>query len=323
MSVIKFKILITGELHQEALELLKSVEASGLAFDYEPQINRAQLLAKISLFQGVMIRTSTRIDEELLGHAPQLKVVMRVGVGVDNIDIEACTKHKVRVANSPVGNRISTAEHAVGLIFALARDTVNANNKIKQGAWVNSAKRELGVEIYGKTLGIVGLGNIGREVAKRAQSLGMKVVARDPYLNPSVATQMSIPLLELKVLLEQSDFVSLHLPLTPETRQLADRDFFAAMKVESFLINTSRGAVVDENALTEALAAARSLIAAALDVFETEPLPQDHSFLKNPRIILTPHIAGQTQESALKMSVEAASKVISFFETGVLANAFN
>ncbi len=312
------KILITDKLSEEGLAILKG--DSSLSIDYSPGISGTELFNKLPLADAIIIRTATIVNAEFLSHCNVLKLICRVGVGTDNIDIKACSLKGIVVMNTPRGNRISTAEHAVAMMFAVARSIPQGTAALKSGHW--DREKFSGVELFGKTLSIIGLGNIGREVAKRAMALGMNVIAFDPYLPPQKAFEIKVKLLPLTEVLESGDFVSLHVPLTNETSKFVSHDFLKKMKKTSFLINTSRGAVVDENALLEMIEGNR-LAGAALDVFSKEPLEKNSGLLKTDKIILTPHIAGQTRESMTALSQEAAYQVQSFFRSGTIIHSVN
>jgi D-3-phosphoglycerate dehydrogenase / 2-oxoglutarate reductase len=308
----KISIAITESLDPEGLRLLheeKSFNIVDLSHlkgkDLFPQLEKADAL---------IIRTATVINEELLSKAPQLKLICRAGIGMDHIDLKAAENHDVIVMNTPAGNRISTAEHAIALIFSCARQIPQATAALRSGQW--DREHFTGHEITGKTLGIIGLGNIGKLVAKKALALDMKVIAHDPYITAETAAKAGVSLLPLSELLGVSDFVSFHVPLTNETKNMADSNFFAEMKKGSYLINTSRGKVLVEKALIGAIGSGL-LSGCALDVFETEPLPATSQLKDSYRVILTPHIAGQTAESIARISFDCAKQVKDFFLEGV------
>jgi D-3-phosphoglycerate dehydrogenase len=233
--------------------------------------------------------TAARMDR-----APQLRVISRIGVGIDNIDIPAATARGILVCNTPLAPSQSTAEHAVGLIFATAKSMVQANSRTRSGQWHSNFRSHKGLELHSKVLGLVGAGRIGGTVARIMNAVGMRVLVFDPGLNPAKAAELGVELVsELRSLLEQSDIVSLHAPATPATRQLMNSERFAMMKPGAILINTARGALVDENALAAALTSGH-LSAAGLDVFEREPVSPDNPLLKLENVVLTDHIASHT-----------------------------
>ncbi len=250
------------------------------------------------------------MNEALLDAGKNLIVVGRAGVGVDNIDVDAATKRGITVVNAPTTNIVAAAEHALALMWALARQIPQADASVRRGEW----KREqfTGTELVGKRLGLVGLGRVGSEVARRAAGLGMEVVTFDPYVSPERAAQMQVKLVEFEELLTTSDFVSLHTPLTRETKKLIGAEELAKCKRGARLVNAARGALVDENALLDALDAGQ-LAGAALDVFEPEP-PKNERLLQHPKVVITPHIGGSTEESATRVSLEIAGEVLAVLE---------
>jgi len=255
----------------------------------------------------------------LLESAPQLKVIGRAGVGVDNVDIEAATRRGVLVLNTPGGNAVSVAEHTLALLLALARQVPAAHESTRRGEW---RKAEFaGYEVKGKTLGLVGLGRIGQEVARRAQAFEMTVVAHDPFVAAPLARDLGAELVSLEELLRRADFLSLHATLTPETTRLLNREALAKCKRGVRIINTARGELVDEAALAEALSSGQ-VAAAALDVFSSEP-PGDSPLLKLPNVIVTPHIAGSTAEAQEEVGWRIAQQVRDYLKEGIVRNAVN
>ncbi len=303
-----FKILITDTLAKEALDLF--LTRSNFDVQYFPGISEQNLFEKVKDTSGLIIRTATQVSKDLLDHAPKLELVCRAGIGLDNIDIEECQLRNITVLNTPRGNRVSTAEHAMGLIFSLARQIPQADFALKNGRW--EREKYTGIEIESKKLGIIGLGNIGSLVAKKALGLGMKVTAHDPFISPNVAKELNITLVNLQDILKESDFITLHVPLTSLTADIVNLEFLSKMKKTSYLINTSRGKVVNERDLLKTLELGL-LAGAALDVFAEEPLSKNNPLCKSNKIILTPHTAGQTKESLVKISQECANQVIIFF----------
>jgi D-3-phosphoglycerate dehydrogenase / 2-oxoglutarate reductase len=279
------KILVTGRIPQEALDYLKK--------HFEVSVDPKTLSEAV----GLLIRTETFVSEELLKSAPKLRIVVRAGVGLDNVDLKACAARGIEVQNTPGANSVSAAEHTLGLILSVARMMPQANARLKAGGW--DRDNFTGVEIKGKTLGIIGYGNVGSKVSKLAQAFGMKVIGND------ILPKNEIPMTTKSELLKQSDFVTLHVPLTDETKAMANSEFFSEMKKGSFFINASRGAVVVEQDLLKALDLDH-LRGAALDVFVHEPIEKGSLLLKSEKVILTPHTAGQTTESQKNMGLEAA-----------------
>jgi len=306
------KIVVADKISEHGVELLR-----------QPGWNvalptPAALPAELGEAEGLIVRSATRVTAELLERAPRLRVVGRAGVGVDNIDTEAATLRGVLVMNTPGSNSVSVAEHTIALLLSLARGVPQLNAALHAGRWEKSSA---GVELRGKTLGLVGLGRVGAEVARRARGLEMRVVAHDPFITAEYARETSVELLAFDELLAQSDIVSLHLALSPATENLFDAAALARMKPGARLINTARGELIDEAALAEALRSGR-LAGAALDVFAMEP-PRQSPLLELANVIATPHVAGSTQEAQEEVGVLIAQQVRDYLAEGVLRNAVN
>jgi D-3-phosphoglycerate dehydrogenase len=310
------KVLVADDLSSTAVDVMKT---GGIAVDVNVGLAPYQLAEIIGGYQGLAVRSATKVTGALLAQAASLKIVGRAGVGVDNIDVAAATERKVLVINTPQGNSVAAAELAIGLMFALARKIPQANSSMRKGEW--EKKKFMGVELTGKTMGVVGLGNIGRQVAERAVGLKMKVMGHDPYLPPGKAPPPGVVVASLEDLLAQSDFVTLHLPLSPETKHLFGATTFARMKKGACLINAARGGVVDESALLDALAQGR-LAGAAVDVFEQEP-PGPIPLLAHENVIATPHLGASTKEAQQKVAVELAEVFVDYFKNGTIRNAVN
>lgn len=299
-------ILVAEPLGQEGLELLREkaeVDVRlGLAWN--------DLIAAIPAYQALVVRSSIKVNEALLAAGRNLIVVGRAGVGVDNIDVEAATRCGITVVNAPTTNIVAAAEQAIALMFALARKIPQADRSVRAGEW----KRDkfVGVELVGKRLGLVGLGRVGSEVARRAIGLGMQVVAFDPYLSNERAQQLQVKLVTLDELLGSADLISLHAPMTRETKRLIGARELEMMKPGARLINAARGALVDEQALLDALDTGK-LAGAGLDVFDHEP-PDNARLLQHERVVLTPHIGGSTQESQVRVGIEIAGEVLAVLE---------
>ena len=287
------------------------VEAAG-----EP---RTRLLELVADAEGLVVRSGTRVDGELMAAAPRLRVVGRAGVGVDNIDLEEATRRGVTVANAPLANSVSAAEHAFGLMLSQARNIARADASIRSGRWDRAAFR--GVELDGKTLGLVGMGRIGTLVAQRALAFGMSVLAYDPYITAEQARQAGGELRDLDSLLADSDFISLHLPRTPETENLLDAGAFSKVKPGVRIVNASRGGIIDEDALAEAIRSGR-VAGAALDVFATEPLVGG-PLVDLPQVVLTPHLGASTVEAQNKAGLHVAQSVMAGLEGEPVPNAVN
>ena len=291
----------------------------GLEPEIRTGMNGEELVREVANVDALIVRSATKITRPVILAASELRVIGRAGIGVDNIDCDAATEQGVVVMNTPRGNATTTAELAITLMLSLARNITRADRRVRGGAW--SKKGLVGTDITGKTLGIVGLGRIGRIVAERAQGLGMKVCAFDPYLDAN-AGPTAIELLSLEDLLARADFVSLHVPLTPSTRHLLSWERLARVKPGCRLINASRWGVVDEEAVLDALSEGR-LRGAAFDVLEEEPPASDHPLLQRDDVIVTPHLGASSSEAQLRVAVDIAEQVADFLLDGVAQNAVN
>lgn len=298
------RILVSDPVHPDGLARLRE---HGHEVIQVLSGDREDLLRVLPGVEGWMIRSRTKVTAELLEHAPHLKIVVRVGVGLDNVDLEAASRRGVLVANTPRATTRSVAEHTLALMLAASRNLLEAGISIREGRW--EKKRLIGRELQGKVVGLVGVGRIGSAVARLCRVLGMEVVGHDPQLTPEMAADLGVTLMDLETLLSRSDIISLHVPLTEETRHMINHQAFARMKEGVILVNCARGGIVDEKALLEALEAGRVAMA-ALDVFEVEPPPPDYPLLHHPRVIATPHIAAQTEEAQRRAALEAADKII-------------
>src|SRR5689334_4262373 len=284
-------------------------------------LNESELLAIIPDFHAIVVRSETKVTRALLETGKSLRAVGRAGVGVDNVDVESATRRGIVVLNAPGGNTVSTAEHAFSLLLSVARKIPQADANVRGGSW--NRKGLQGVELYSKTLGVVGMGRIGSELSRRAIAFGMRVIAFDPYLSASRARSLQVELVEeLDDLLAAADFISLHTPLTNETRHLLDATRIAKTKPGIRIINCARGGLIDEIALAAALEN-RHVAAAALDVFEIEPLPE-HSTLRNaPNLTLTPHLGASTAEAQESVGIEIAQSIRAAILEGTIRNAVN
>jgi D-3-phosphoglycerate dehydrogenase / 2-oxoglutarate reductase len=278
-----------------------------------------QLIARIGDYDGLAIRSSTRVTKAILDAATNLKVIGRAGIGVDNVDIPAASAQGVVVMNTPFGNSITTAEHAIALMFALARQLPEANAQTQAGLWPKNGF--MGVEVTGKTLGLIGAGNIGAIVASRALGLRMKVVAYDPFLTPERAIEMGVEKAELDTLLAKADFITLHTPLTDQTRNILSRDNLAKTKKGVRIINCARGGLIDEAALKDALDSGQ-VAGAALDVFEIEPA-KDSPLFGTPNFICTPHLGASTNEAQVNVALQVAEQMADYLVNGGVTNALN
>ncbi len=310
------RVLISDDLSDRAAAIFRE---RGIEVDIETGLSEDQLAAKIGTYDGLAVRSATKVTARVLEAAGDLKVVGRAGIGVDNIDVDAATQQGIVVMNTPFGNSITTAEHAIALILALARDLPAANASTQAGKW--EKKRFLGVEITGKTLGLIGAGNIGSVVAGRAQGLKMRVIAYDPFLSPERAQDLGIEKVELAELYKRADFITLHVPLTDQTRGLIDTEAFAKMKKGVRLVNCARGGIVVEKDLLQALESGR-VAGAALDVFEVEPATQNILFGRDD-VIATPHLGAATMEAQEKVAAQVAEQMSDYLLTGAVINALN
>lgn len=296
------QVLVTDPLAEEGITLLQG----HLVTDVRTDMDAAGLLAAIPAYDALLVRSRTRVTAGVIAAGERLRVIGRAGTGVDNIDLAAATRRGVLVVNAPTGNTVAVAEHTLGLMMALARHIPRADATMEAGQW---AKKQLqGVELQGKTMGLLGLGRIGSAVARRARAMEMTVLAYDPFVTEERAASLGVQLVPLETLLAQADFVSLHVPLTSQTRGMIGRQELVRMKPSARLVNTARGGLVDEAALLEALNAGR-LAGAALDVFEQEP-PEDNPLLGHPRVVATPHIAASTAEAQRDAALEVARQVV-------------
>jgi D-3-phosphoglycerate dehydrogenase len=310
------KVLISDKLSPAAVDIFRN---RGIEVDMKTGLSPADLRAIIGEYDGLAVRSATKVTKELLDAAPNLKVVGRAGIGVDNVDVKSATARGVVVMNTPYGNAITTAEHAIAMMFALARQIPEASASTKAGKWEKN--RFMGVELSGKTLGLVGCGNIGSIVADRAQGLKMRVIAYDPYLTEKRALELGVEKVELDDLIARADIITLHTPLTDATRNLLSREALARTKKGVRIINCARGGLVDESALADALKSGH-VAGAALDVFETEPATDSPLFgLEN--VVCTPHLGAATAEAQENVALQVAEQMSDFLLTGAVANAIN
>ena len=301
-----YHILVPDNVHANAVKVLK---AAGDAITYaaDGQITREALLAAVPDADALVIRSAHKIDAEVLHAAPKLKIIARAGVGVDNVDIPLATELGIVVVNTPDGNTISTAEHTFGLMLALARHIPQAHASMNAGKW--DRKSFSGVELRGKTLGVVGFGRIGRAVAKRALAFEMTVIAHDPYLTTDLAADLGVKLVSLDELFHTSDFITLHAMLTAENHEMINRESLARMKRGVRIIDAARGALINEADLAEALQSGQ-VAGAALDVYAEEPPKPDNPLLHLPNVVHTPHLAASTEDAQITVSVDAAKLVV-------------
>src|SRR6201995_530926 len=310
------KVLIADKLSPAAVAIFKE---RGVDADVKTGLSKEELLKIVDQYDGIAIRSATKITADVIKHARNLKVVGRAGIGVDNVDIPAATAAGVIVMNTPFGNSITTAEHAISLMLALARELPAANASTQAGKWEKN--RFMGVEITGKVLGLIGAGNIGSIVADRARGLKMRVIAFDPYLSPERAQHIGVEKVELNDLLARADFITLHVPMTPETKNILSADAINKMKKGVRIINCARGGLVDEAALKIALDNGH-LAGAALDVFEEEPAKANILF-GSDKVVATPHLGASTTEAQENVALQVAEQIADYLLTGAITNALN
>jgi D-3-phosphoglycerate dehydrogenase len=296
------KVLVSDPIDQVGIELLGQVAQVDVRTDLTPE----QLVKIIPEYDALMIRSGTRVTQEVIEAGTQLKIIGRAGVGVDNVDVPVATRRGIVVVNSPEGNTIAAAEHAIALMMALSRHVPQANESLKAGQW--ERKKFTGVEVYKKTLGVVGLGKIGSHVATIARSMGMKLLAYDPFLSQERAEQLGCRMVELELLFAESDYITLHLPKTSETTHLINATTLAKMKPTARVINCARGGIIDETALAEALQSGK-IAGAALDVFESEPLGESPLRAIDSNLILTPHLGASTEEAQTNVAIDVAEQI--------------
>jgi D-3-phosphoglycerate dehydrogenase len=306
------RVLIADDMSKKAVEILTG---AGFSVDVKTGMKPEELASVIGQYHGVGVRSASKIKADTLANPGNLKIIGRAGVGVDNIDVKAATEKGILVINTPQGNAAAAAELAIGLVFALARKIPQAAGDMRKGVW--EKKKYMGVEIAGKTLGVVGLGNIGRQAAERGVGLKMNVLGYDPH--PPKQIPAGVTLASLDDIIAKSDFITLHVPLTPETKGLFGAATFAKMKKGACLVNCARGGVVDEGAVLEALKSGQ-LGGAALDVFAKEP-PEPSPLFEHDNLIATPHLGASTKEAQEKVAIELAEVFVGFLKDGIVRNA--
>jgi D-3-phosphoglycerate dehydrogenase len=308
------RVLISDDMSKKAVEILQK---AGFSVDVKVGLKPEELAAIIGEYHGLGIRSATKVTAAILQNPGKLKIIGRAGVGVDNIDLKAAAARGVLVINTPQGNAAAAAEMAVGLMFALARKIPQAAETMRQGIW--EKKKFMGVEIAGKTLGVIGLGNIGRQVAERGVGLKMSVIGYDPFVKSEANLPAGVKLSALEDLIAKADFISLHVPLSAETKNLFDTATIGKMKKGSYIINCARGGVVNEDAVLEALKSGQ-LAGAALDVFAKEP-PEPSPLFQHENLIASPHLGASTREAQEKVAIELAEVFVGYLKDGVVRNA--
>ncbi|TCS82551.1 phosphoglycerate dehydrogenase [Tepidibacillus fermentans] len=311
------KILVSDPISEIGLKKLR--EAEDIELDIKTDLSPEELKNIIGEYDGLLVRSQTKVTKEIIDAATKLQVIGRAGVGVDNIDVKAATERGIVVINAPDGNTISTAEHSFAMLIAMARWIPQAHQDLKQGIW--NRKKYVGVELNRKTLGIIGMGRIGSEVAKRAKAFNMKVIAYDPYITKERADKLGVTLGTVEDVVKQADFITVHTPLTKETKYLIDDKEFAMMKKGVRIINCARGGIIREEALLRALNDG-TVAAAALDVYEQEP-PMENPLIAHPHLVTTPHLGASTEEAQLNVAIDVAEEVYNKLTDQPFRNAVN
>jgi D-3-phosphoglycerate dehydrogenase len=312
------RVLISDELSDAAVQIFKD---RGIDVDFQPQLgkDKEKLLEIIGNYDGLAIRSATKVTEKIIAGAANLKVIGRAGIGVDNVDIPEASKKGIIVMNTPFGNSITTAEHAIAMMFAVARQIPEASASTHAGKWEKS--KFMGVELFNKTLGVIGAGNIGGIVCDRAVGLKMKVVAYDPFLSEERARELKVEKVELEELLARADFITLHVPMTEQTKNILSREALAKTKPGVRIINCARGGLVDEEALADALKSGH-VAGAAFDVFSVEPAKENLLF-GLPNVVVTPHLGASTSEAQENVALQVAEQMSDYLLTGAVQNALN
>jgi len=309
------KVLVSDSLSEKGIEILEK----GAEVDVRTGMSPEELKACIGEYDALVVRSQTQVTEEVIEAAENLKIIGRAGVGVDNIDVEAATQRGIIVINAPEGNMISAAEHTIAMMMAISRNIPQANQSMRAGKW--DRKLFMGVEVRGKTLGVVGLGRIGTEVAKRAQGMEMNIMAYDPFISEERAADLGVKLTTVEDIVLNADYITVHTPLTKDTRNLIDREEFEKAKAGVRIINCARGGIINEEALAEAVASGK-VAAAAIDVFTSEP-PTGSPLLEQDNIIVTPHLGASTKEAQVNVAVDVAEQIINFNQGLPVKNAIN
>lgn len=312
------KVLVSDKFPTEGLKILE--QAEGIELDYQPGLSPAELRQAVAEAEALIVRSGTQVTEAVFQAASQLKVVGRAGVGTSNLDLESANRKGVVVMHTPFGSTTTTAEHTIAMIFSLARNIPNANQSTKAGHW--QSDRFLGVEVAGKTLGVIGAGKIGRLVIERALALKMKPIVYDPYLSEDTIRLLGAEQVEFKDLLGRSDFLTLHTPRNPETVNILGRENLARVKPGCYIINCATGGLVDEAALAAAIQEGR-IAGAAIDVFDREPPAKDNPLLNLDQVICTPHLRAATRDAQVNVTVQIATQVVDFLQRGIIVNAVN
>ncbi|WP_337865215.1 phosphoglycerate dehydrogenase [Ignavibacterium sp.] len=311
------KILISDSVNQRSIEIL---ESAGYSVTYKTDFTRAELLNAIDDYHALIVRSATKVDNELISRMKSMEVIGRAGAGVDNIDLAAASKKGILVMNTPGGNTISTAEHTMAMMLSLCRNISQANQSILQGNW--DRKKFSGTELRGKTFAILGLGKIGKEVAKRSKAFGMNLIGYDPLISEEAANEIGVKLYNLDEIWKLADIISVHVPLNSETKNLINRDVLLRCKKGVKLINCARGGIINEHDLFEALEN-EIVSGAALDVYETEPPDFSNPVLNHPKVVCTPHLGASTEEAQELVAIQIAEQIVDYFSSGRISGAVN
>ncbi|MCA9925586.1 MAG: phosphoglycerate dehydrogenase [Anaerolineales bacterium] len=312
-----YKILISDKLGQAGLDRLDEME--DVTYDMITGMSKDELMAKLPAYDALIVRSDTRPDADVIAAGTRLKVIGRAGIGVDNIDLEAATKHGVKVMNTPHANSVATAEQTMTLMLAMCRHTVPAHNSVADGKWNRS--QFVGTEIAGKTLGVIGFGYIGRLVARRAKAFGMEIIGYDPFVAPEIATAMGAKLVPLDTLLANADIITLHSVVTPETTNMINAGTIAKMKDGVRIVNVARGKLIDEQALADGLTGGK-IAAAAVDVYQKEP-PTESPLIGLPNVLHTPHLGASSQEAQTRVGVEMVEAIVDALRGTEFRNVVN
>lgn len=311
------KILVSDKLSEDGLEVFKK---AGFQVDHLPEITQDEIKERIGEYTAWVIRSRSRATAEIIERADKLLVIGRAGVGIDNVDTQAATQRGIIVMNTPGGNTTSTAEHTIAMMLALARKIPAAHSSMKSGKW--DKKSFMGVEFHGKTLGVMGLGRIGQEVVKRMKAFGMTILGYDPFISDDRMRQIGVESCGVDEMCEKADFLTVHTPLSPETKDLINAARLSKMKKSARIINCARGGIINEDDLLDALR--KGVIAgAALDVFTNEPIPEDSDFRKLDNVIVTPHISASTVEAQENVAIQVAEQIVDVLSGGIVRNALN
>lgn len=311
-------VLATDKVDERGLDELE--QAEGFQVEIVDDSSTPEFAQALRRAHALIVRSATEVDAAMIETASDLRVIGRAGVGVDNIDVDAASQHGIAVFNAPAGNTVAAAELTMALMLAVVRRVPEAERSLREGSWERS--RFVGVELEGKTLGLIGAGRVGGAVVARARAFGMEVIVYDPYLTDERAEELGFRLTDLDEVLETSDVISVHVPLTEETKGLVGQDALARMKDTAYLVNASRGGVIDEPALADALTAG-TMAGAGLDVYETEPLPEDSPLRDAPNLVMTPHLGASTEDAQVRVAREVAERIRSALLDGEVSAAIN